>query len=172
MATSKAAKRLVLSQQELKENLHYDPLTGVFTWIKAIGCKIRVGDLAGSIEKASGYIRIRINHKGYKAHRLAWLYVTGSMPKEFIDHINGNPSDNRFDNLRECVQSQNLQNLRKANDGSEIQLLGVTLHKCGKYTSRICTNGKNKHLGLFATPQEAHGAYLEAKRKLHSFCTI
>jgi hypothetical protein len=156
----------MLTQDYLKTFVHYDPETGIFTWIK------NPSKNSGWID-CNGYIRIEISCKKYMAHRLAWLYMTGSFPKKHIDHINGIPSDNRLINLRECNQSENMQNLKKAQINNKSGFLGVSFYKpFNKFMSRICINKKQKFLGYFDTPEEAHEKYLEAKRKLHLFNTI
>jgi HNH endonuclease/AP2 domain len=98
-----------LSQQRLKELLHYDPESGEFTRITQVSSNAFVGSQAGWRE-LSGYFRIMIDRKKYMSHRLAWLYVYGSFPKRLIDHIDGNPSNNKISNLRECTASENGRN--------------------------------------------------------------
>ena len=78
----------MITQAELKEQLDYNPETGVFTWKVANSNRNKVGGVAGCLHKFTGYNVIRINKKGCKSHRLAWLYVYGEFPKGFIDHIN------------------------------------------------------------------------------------
>ena len=99
----------VLPVHILKENLFYDPFTGIFTRRISNCNKVKIGDTAGSMD-GNGYILININGKSYRAHRLAWLYMTEKMPEELIDHKNGVRHDNRFCNLREATHNQNLQN--------------------------------------------------------------
>ena len=87
-----------LTQAELKEHLHYNPDNGIFTRIKSTQ-KTRVGDIVGTKQK-HGHLMAGVNRKKYLLHRLAWLYMTGNWPSEHIDHINGNPSDNRWVNIK------------------------------------------------------------------------
>ena len=172
MKLDKGRKMLALSQDVLKENLHYNPINGVFTRKIANCNKIKVGDVAGCIDD-KGYIVIRVNGKSYQAHRLAWLYMTGKMPINFIDHENGNPSDNRFCNLREATNRQNLENMTKPQENNKSGFLGVSFKKRNqKYCAQIVVDGKVKYLGLFTAPEEAHQAYLEAKRIHHPFSII
>ena len=156
-----------LTQSYLKERLHYDPETGIFTW--AVGCKgNRAGDAAGSL-KPSGYRQIMIDGRLYRAHRLAWLYVYGKWPADLIDHINGLRDDNRIVNLREATAAENQQN-RTANANNASGFMGVYWHKrdC-KWRSHIKIEGRVKHLGCFDTPETASAAYLDAKAELHTF---
>jgi hypothetical protein len=127
------------------------------------------GDIAGSISKTTGYRQIQINKKCYKEHRLAWLYVHGTLPTNHIDHINGNKHDNRIDNLREATHSENHQN-RCTQHNNTSGFTGVVWHKReNKWQSRISIDGVRVQLGYFNTPYEAHLAYLKAKAELHTF---
>lgn len=99
----------MLTQARLKELLRYDPDTGNFTWLVRVGGIVTVGNRAGTAQK--GYIRIGLASKGYQAHRLAYLYMTGAWPNAQIDHVNGVRSDNRWQNLREATHSENQCNV-------------------------------------------------------------
>lgn len=162
----------ILTQERLKELLSYDPETGVFTWMVSRK-RSKSGSTAGSYTK-EGYLRVVFFGVEYRLHRLVWLYMTGEWPKDQIDHIDGNPANNRFANLRDVSNCVNQQNIRKAPvHNKSTGLLGATLDKeTGKFRARIRVNGKKKSLGFFETPQEAHQAYLTAKRKFHEGCTI
>ena len=164
----------IVTQQLLKDRLSYDCDTGLFTWKKMNGpCRISVGDVAGSLH-ANGYIVIRLfSDTAFPAHRLAWLYMTGEMPKEFIDHINGIRHDNRWRNLREANYSLNAQNQKLPSRNNAAGFLGVCYsprHK--KFSASIHHGGKKHWLGYHKTADLAHEAYLVAKRNLHVGCTI
>ena len=171
MTNAKLKELNVISVEKLKEFLSYNPETGVFVWIKSPVNHTKIGDTAGS-PTVQKYNQIMIGGIGYKAHRLAWLYMTDKMPDDMIDHINGDRTDNRFCNLREATRRQNQQNQTKPQKGNKSGYLGVASHKSGKYEAKISINGKIKYLGLFVTPEEAHQVYLNAKREMHPFCTI
>lgn len=172
MNNAKVVKMLTLSVDVLKENLHYNPETGIFTRIKSNNNRVKIGDVAGSLNK-NGYIYIEINSIAYRANRLAWFYMTEAMPSNFIDHKNGIRHDNRFCNLRQATNKQNLQNQTKPQKGNKLGFLGVSFYKSsGKYVAHIRINGTQKTLGYFSTPEKAHEVYLKAKRENHSFCTI
>lgn len=152
----------MLNTEILRSTLTYNPETGVF-------CKD--GKAVGSA-KGHRYTRICLNKKVYYAHRLAWAYVTGAMPVNGVDHRDGDCHNNAWGNLREASQSQNLQNQRHSR-GLSSDLLGVCWHKgAQKWRATIKSGEKARHLGLFVDPQEAHQAYLKAKRAEHGFCTI
>lgn len=104
----KDSERL-LTKEFLESRLSYDPDTGDFRWKVAKGGK-RVGDSAGSIND-QGYLLIRINKVIYRAHRLAWIIMTGSSSEKELDHIDGNRSNNRWSNLREVTRIENKRNL-------------------------------------------------------------
>jgi hypothetical protein len=160
----------MLTQQRLKELLHYDPENGVFTWKVGRG-NMKPGSLAGVLS-SHGYRVISIENKPQYAHRIAWLYMNGEWPTHQIDHIDGNRSNNAFANLRDVPRAVNLQNMRRAMPFGSTGLLGAHKARNGRFTSCISADGTTKNLGAFKTPEEAHAAYLSAKRELHVGCTI
>lgn len=159
-----------LTAERLRELLHYDPDTGVFTWRVRTNSRAAAGAVAGAMT-GRGYLRIGINRKEYMSHRLAWLYVHGSWPEGDIDHRDGNPLNNRIGNLRDVTNVVNLQNQRRARAGNKCGLLGVSPSQ-GKWMAQIRAEGRNRYLGRFDTPALAHAAYLRAKRELHPGCTL
>lgn len=105
--------------------------------------------------------------KTFKVHRLVVMAFLGILDDQEIDHINGNPTDNRLKNLRVCSHSDNMRNRRKHKNNST-GYPGVYYHKkAKKYRAQIWLNGRNKHLGYFNTPEEAFTAYKNASLKLH-----
>lgn len=158
-----------MSREAMMELLRYDPETGEFWWTDKAPKKV-AGKLANAKDRL-GYVCLKINGKMYKAHRLAWAFVHGEFTDQNIDHINGNPSDNRISNLRLVSHSVNLQNQRKARSDSSTGLLGVSPNGAG-WRAGIRVNGKKVNLGTHKTPQLAHLAYVEAKRKYHEGCTL
>lgn len=159
---------------EIKSVLDYDPSTGIFHWkISFRNNQVKVGSVAGSINNRDGRLFIRFRGKLYRAHRLAWLLTYGEWPKDQIDHIDGNPLNNRIDNLRDVSNKVNGQNKRRARSDSRVGILGVSPYgDTGKFVSKIKVDEQQVHLGIFSTAQEAHAAYLEAKREFHEGCTI
>jgi hypothetical protein len=162
--------KLDITIEHLRESLDYNVQTGIFTWRKNHRRPDLIGKTAGSIHSA-GYISIAIHNVKRLAHRLAWFYVTGNIPKNHIDHINGNKLDNSFVNLRQVTRFGNLQNMRQATKANKVGLLGVSSHQ-GKWRAQIMVNGKRIRASGFDTPELAHKKYLELKRKHHLTCTI
>lgn len=149
----------------LKELFHYDPETGIFT-NKTMRCsRALIGGVAGT--PSNGYILISIDYVLYRAHRLAWLYMTGGWPKEDIDHKDLNGSNNKFSNLREATDTQNLSNRNKTiNNASGYK--GVALCKrTNKWRVQIMVNKKKIHVGRFDDKYQAALAYDFAAIELH-----
>jgi hypothetical protein len=106
-------------------------------------------------------------NKQYRAHRIIWMMFNGNLPKEQLDHIDGDRANNRIENLRECSNTENQQN-RKLNKDNKTGFTGVTIWKT-KFKAEIRLNKKGYYLGLFDTAEEAHKAYLNKKAELHTF---
>lgn len=153
-----------LTLGRLHEALNYDASTGRFSWASPrIG--MREGSAAGS-PHGRGYIAIRLDGRTYLAHRLAWFWVYGEWPALEIDHIDGDRTNNAIANLRDVPRCINSQNKKRANRDSRTGLLGVCKIARG-WKAQIGANGIHHNLGVFSTPEEAHQAYVEAKRLLH-----
>ena len=159
-----------LTQERLKQVLRYIAETGDFVWIERPSNRINVGDVAGQ-NHPSGYISISIDGVRYLAHRLAWLYVTGSWPAVEIDHLNGKRTDNRWSNLRDVERRVNAENMRRARVDNSTGLLGVRQMR-DRFQANIKAGGRARNLGTYDTPEQAHAAYLAAKRKLHEGNTL
>lgn len=163
-----------LTVEEARSRLNYDPATGRLTW-KKLRNTLRIGEEAKSLDVA-GYVQVNISGTMVKGHRLAWLLHYGAWPDGDIDHINGVRNDNRISNLR-CVSPKvNCQNQRVGSRPSVTGLIGVHLQGRGsankRYRAKIWVDGRQIHLGGYATPEEAHAAYVLAKRKYHEGCTL
>lgn len=109
----------VVTQEQLKELLEYQPESGEFVWLAAKSRRVKVGAKAGSLRRVNGYTTIRIDGQRYRSHRLVWLYSYGVFPEKDIDHVNGNRNNNCLENLREVSRSENSRNVRmKSNNTS------------------------------------------------------
>ncbi len=159
--------------QQAKQSLIYSAESGVFTWAVSKQGHKKAGDIAG-FKRSDGYVRIKVCQRAVWAHRLAWAWSNGKWPEWQIDHINGDPSDNRLVNLRDVPAAINAQNARKARSRkSGGSLLGAHWCKVWKrWKSSIMTRGVQRHLGWFDSEEQAHAAYVAAKRQLHAGCTI
>lgn len=159
MAMAKSNDELMNEwRDELMAALHYHKDTGVFTWREARRNHMNQGDVAGT-QNSNGYINIGFRGKVIRAHRLAWMFVHGTWPRNSIDHKNGNTSDNRIVNLRECSHRENMMNMgHHKNNTSGFK--GVSLRGCGKkWRACISLNGKQVALGSYQKPSQASAAY-------------
>lgn len=154
----------MLTQEYIRECLNYDSDTGLFLWAERPQKHFRTlrgwrtfnsqkaGKGACCLSGASGYRAISLNKRHYQAHRIAFLYMGGDMPKE-IDHINHIRSDNRWVNLRAVTRTQNKQNVKLyANNTSGV--CGVTRNK-KNWMASINVCGTSVHLGTYPTIEEA-----------------
>jgi hypothetical protein len=155
----------MITQDDVTELLNYDQDTGIFTWKKKRRGVVK--DRPLGTDNGFGYLRITVLGKSYYAHRLAWLYVHGSMPKDQIDHINGIKSDNRIVNLRSVSGITNAQNKLNPNSRSASKILGVSWHKkAKKWQAHICIYKQRKYLGLFSNIEDAEKAYKAERIKV------
>lgn len=161
----------------LQKVYSYDPESGVFSYIGKVGVarRVTIGSKAAAATCA-GYERLSAYYCGFAAHKVAWLFATGAWPLHEIDHINGDKRDNRIANLRDVTRAINAQNIRQATPQSKSGLLGahVNSNKRAKkrFRSSIKVGGACIRLGEFHTKEQAHEAYVNAKRRLHAGCTI
>ena len=165
-----------LTQSRLRELVYYNPFTGIFTWLPRCkkwfktdrGYRIFRGQYAGKEAghlNSSGYIQIRISGRPYFAHRLAFLYMTGSFPEFDVDHEKGVTSDNRWKSIRPATKQQNMRNSRlKKNNTSGI--VGVSWFSAGgKWSAYITEDHKKIHLGYFDDLIEAANIRKQAEIK-------
>lgn len=153
----------MLTLERLREVLHYNQETGIWTWLISSKWNIIIGSTAGDL-KPSGYILIGVDGKRYRAHRLAWLYMTGAWPTQQIDHKNTIRNDNRWLNLREATQQQNSANMLRTNN--KIGTKGVIKSRNGrKFIARIMVDYKSIYLGTYDTKEKAAEVYRVAAEK-------
>lgn len=147
-----------LTAERLRSIVSYDPNTGRMVRTVDVSSRGRAGNVLGTLGP-DGYLYVRIDLHTYMLHRLAWLYMTGSWPAFEIDHINTTRDDNRFCNLREATSKQNKHNT-SCHKRNPISVKGVSWHKPRqKWRARLHHNGKEMHLGLFNTIEEARAVY-------------
>lgn len=150
------SKQDQLPPDRLRRLFSYDKDTGLFTWYEARS-RVKAGSVAGSVN-ADGYLTICVDKSVYLAHRMAWAYVYGEWPALFVDHINGDSTDNRIENLRQVTHSQNQQN-SKISAANTSGIRGVSrVASSGNWKAQIDVNGKRKVIGTFQTIEAAVAA--------------
>lgn len=155
-----------LTQERLKEVMHYDPLTGQFTWIKTLSRRAVAGTKSGN-PYSNGYLRSCIDGEEILCHRLAWFYMTGIWPDHEVDHKNRVRSDNSWNNLRPSTNSQNKMN-RLAHKGSKSGIKGVSWSERRQlWQVSICTKGIRTYLGEFKDIELAKKAIEDARPVYH-----
>jgi hypothetical protein len=150
-----------LTHARLLEALHYDPDTGVFTRLKCARPDM-VGKRAGGV-KPDGYRVIGVDGRWYRAARLAYPYMTGAWPPHVIDHKNHRRDDDRWSNLRPATDSQN--SAYRLNQKKRSGLPEGVRRKKHRFDALIGANGKQHHLGSYATAEDAADAYQRAAHK-------
>ena len=156
--------------EQVAAQVSYDPLTGRLT-------RVDGSPAQAEYTAPSGHVKCELKTGMYQAHRLAWLLFHGHWPNGLIDHKNGNPSDNRIQNLRVVSHAHNMQNQVRPHRNNASGFLGVSWDsKKKRWRAQITVTCGDKtktvSIGRFATPKEAHEAYLNAKREHHPGCTI
>lgn len=159
-----------LSAQEIRSLLDYCPQTGIFTWLPRPDIPKWTGKWAGKVAGRvghHGYIEIGVYDRPRKAHRLAWLWMTGEWPASDIDHINGDRADNRWENLREATASQNQHN-RAAEKRNKSGFKGVSWSKQNKkWQVHIMSRNRRYFVGFYDDKKAAAAAYKKMARALH-----
>lgn len=157
---------------DILEYISYFPETGQFLWAISPNKNMRAGAIAGghfpcgSKEHFNLYRQIRFRGKLYMGHRIAWRIVHGYWPSTDIDHINRDSTDNRFGNLRIGSHSRNAANCAvRRTSKSGLKGVGWAKH-ANKWKAKIKDGSKQRHLGYFHTPEEAHAAYSDAARRI------
>ena len=146
-----------ITAEKLRELLHYDQETGIFTWKVGSANQVKAGDVAGCPD-GKGYLLISVHSRLYKAHRLAWLHFHGVWPVDQLDHINRAKGDNRIANLRDVSRKQNMQNASKRSDNTSGHPGVSWCKRISKWVARIKHNYKQIHLGYFSILEEAISA--------------
>ena len=150
-----------LTQARLKEVLWYRPETGEFRWRCPTSNTAKPWMLAGS-KTSQGYVTMRIDGVMHKAHRLAWLYMHGSMPDNYIDHINRVRTDNRISNLRPADKTENQWNISTRSDSTS-GVRGVSVCADKTFRVQIRVNKRLLHLGRFKNLEDAKAVRLKAE---------
>lgn len=155
----------MLTQARLKSILHYDPETGVFTRLVASKNTL-VGTVAGYVG-SGGYRSISVLGRAYQAAHLAWLYQTGAMPPNTVDHKNRNPADDRWENLRLATQAENCANRGTRRDSASGRKGVVWSAERGCWLTRLYHKRKVVHESEHTTVEDAGAAYDAAAREIY-----
>jgi hypothetical protein len=167
---------LLPSVEYLRVCFDYNPRTGELRWrkrplehfaTKGAWATLNTRD-AG---KSAGYIHsqgcqyVFVAGSKYKAHRIIWKLVTGEEPPGTIDHRDGDPSNNRWNNLRPATMLEQSRNSRVRKDNKS-GFRGIR-RRDKRWRASIIDKGISRYLGSFATPEEASAAHEGAARVLH-----
>jgi hypothetical protein len=163
---------VAVSESQMLDVLRYDAASGLFYQAKSRR-GVRAGDVAGCT-RSDRYVIVRVLGKTHYAHRLAWFFTHGRWPSADVDHIDGDPSNNRIANLRDVSRAVNLQNQRRPHRSNKSSgQLGVSFDKqTGRWSAKVSVGNRTVNLGRHDSPDAAHAAYLIAKRDLHEGATI
>jgi len=154
----------MLTAEIVRRLIDYDPHSGGMWWRVDRHGKARAGMRATRL-KGDGYLQVKVCGRLYAAHRVAWLHFYGVWPEGDLDHINGDPADNRITNLRIANDSLNAAN-RRAHSTSASGIKGVSRLPSGRWRAAITFLGRRHHLGVYDTPDEASSAYFAKAREL------
>ena len=168
--TTEQVKMTISAIEYLRQRLDYNPETGVLTWkhydaMPKCWTARYAGKEAFTANSGNGYKIGRIDNVKHSAHRIAFAIYYGRWPSDFIDHINGDGTDNRIINLREATHSQNQHN-RKISKNNKSGYKGVSRNAYG-WLAQIAVNGKNRRIGAYSTPELAAKAYADAAQRMH-----
>lgn len=148
----------MLTQKRLREILHYDPETGIFTFTTGR----RKGKVAGAQHDARGLLKVSIDNRRHLLHRLAWLWMTGTLPRSNVEHINGDQADNRWVNLRESERSQKAAHRAAWREPTAIRGVWKVAER---FEAMVEVSGVTMNLGSFATADEAKAAIAEVYQR-------
>lgn len=154
-----------VAAEHMRANFDYDAKTGRLIQ-KVARRRTQLGPVIGGRHR-KGYLTVSVFGRQYLYHRLVWLYCHGEWPKQQLDHIDGDRTNNRIENLRDVDACINQQNMRKSRKHNRTGMLGVTPNGNG-YRARITYRGVVVHLGTFETPEQARAAYVVAKHEFHA----
>ncbi len=162
--TQSGNKGKIPTAEFVRQILHYDPETGIFTWRINRAPRGKKGTIAGTVAPDDRRF-IGIYQRSFRSSRLAWLYMTGEWPENEIDHENGKPADDRWRNLRKATHLENMRNTKRRAHSKQ-PYKGICKHNNG-WCARITVNWKQIHLGYFHTPEEAYACYVQATKTYH-----
>lgn len=151
-----------MNYSDICDYLSYDEVTGELTWLKDRGRMAKAGYKAGTTSQ-NGYIRVWFKGRSYPAHKIAWLLHNKEWC-EYLDHIDGNRSNNKISNLRRSDPVSNAKN-RKRPSNNTSGCTGVYSYPNGKWQARIHDSGKSIILGMFDDFESAKEARKAAEAR-------
>ena len=158
----------MITQEELKKTIVYDPDTGLMRWLISPSAGVKIGDIAGSKSengRGKSYVKVRLKGSNYYAHRLAWLYMSGSLPQGEIDHVDGDGQNNKLINLRSVSRKDNMRN-RKKPSHNKSGVSGVHWNKeINKWVVQIVSDKKKFTVGYYGDINDAIRSRKEAENK-------
>ena len=156
------------TQERLRSLLRYEPETGRFFWVSPTKYHPRLQNSEAGHSmpdaKKKKYWVIKVGGVAYKRSRLAFVWMTGSVPEQ-VDHVNGDSLDDRWTNLRAATALENSWN-HKGRAKTTGLPFGVSLTAAGRYRARICREGVTQYLGVFETAEDAHVVYMAARQEV------
>lgn len=150
--------------ERIREAFNYNPDTGAITWRIRAARNTKIGAVAGW-RIPDGYSRVNLDKMTLSGSHVAWVYMTGKWPDEMIDHIDGDPTNDRFANLREATNGQNQCNAKRRCSNTS-GMKGVCRNK-NSWMALIAVNKKRHYLGTFPTREQAFEAYSAAAKEMH-----
>jgi hypothetical protein len=155
-----------LTAERLRALFHYNSENGHFTRRQRTATRTKLNERAGSTTPR-GYRMLKIDRRSYQEHRLAWLYVYGQWPQGELDHADNDRSNNAIANIRPASRKENCFNQGKRQHNTS-GYKGVSWHAgIRKWRARIAVESGRRHLGFFASVEDAARAYELAALKFH-----
>ena len=156
----------------LHELFAYSAQSGVLIRKITTSNRCPAGSRAGTLDRSTGYRRVRVDGVVLYEHIVVWAMTRGKWPSGLIDHRHGTRDDNREDGLRDGPRRFNQENQRRARSDNKLGVLGVCQVPSGKFAASIRVDGRQRRLGTFSSAEDAHAAYVAAKRMFHEGCTL
>lgn len=156
------AKPKCIPSQDYLHNI-FEYKNGNLYWKIKPAQRVKIGDIAGSV--SDGYGQVYINNSAYKIHRIIFMMHYGYVSDQ-IDHIDGDPLNNKIENLREVTNIQNQFN-RKISSRNKSGVKGISLSRSNKFVVRVSVNQKDKYIGSFKDLELAELVAQMAREKYH-----
>lgn len=158
--TPQPTKRASLpSVERLRELFTCDPEAGLL-YRRCTRGNVKAGSLVGWLTD-KGYLGVEVDRRKLCVHRVVWVMTHGEWPSGSLDHKNGVRADNRISNLRIATAAENTRAGRNGQKFRSKYGRGVTRERTGRFRAKVQHEGRDVHIGMFATPEEALAARVE-----------